>query len=417
MKVLWFSNVPLPAMLQQAGRGSETCKGHWIVRSLEYASREQLIEFAVVAAFPGLRDTKFQEHGITYYTIGQPRRFNLFSHSEEDLRRCADAVADFNPDFIHIHGTERFYGLLKVKELAKVPVLVSIQGLLGVFSRRRVFFGALSLRDISASIRLLELPAKLGLFWQYLYTVKAAKREAVILANVDGIIGRTQWDRAHVAACNPLVPYYHVGEIMRQSFYDRQWSVDGCNRHSLIYTNAGHPSRGIENILAAILILRRDYPDIKLRLAGAVSERSGYGRFLKRRINALGLHGVVEFAGFLDEAQMTDALLRAHIFVIASYIENSPNSLAEAMLLGMPCVAGYTGGIPDMIEPEKTGLLYPVEDVPLLAERIKRIFTDDRLATNLAEDARHVALQRHDPEAVTAQLLAAYEQFIASRSE
>ena len=161
------------------------------------------------------------------------------------------------------------------------------------------------------------------------------------------------------------------------------------------------------------LLLRRDYPTIKLRLAGTVSERSGYGRFLRRRIDELGLEDAVEFTGFLDEARMTEALLRAHVFVIASYIENSPNSLAEAMLLGLPCVAGYTGGIPDMVESEVTGLLYPVGDVPLLADRIRRIFTDDRLATSLGANARGVALQRHDPELVTGQLLNAYKEFLA----
>ena len=87
------------------------------------------------------------------------------------------------------------------------------------------------------------------------------------------------------------------------------------------------------------------------------------------------------------------------------------------MLVGMPCVASYVGGIPDMVQEGVSGLLYPADDVPLLADRIKRIFTDDQLATSLAENARHVALQRHDPNAVTAQLLAAYEQFLAGRSE
>jgi len=65
-----------------------------------------------------------------------------------------------------------------------------------------------------------------------------------------------------------------------------------------------------------------------------------------------------------------------------------------------------------MVQEGVSGLLYPVDDVPLLADRIKRIFTDDRLAETLGNNARHVALQRHDPETVTTQLLAAYEQLL-----
>ena len=101
------------------------------------------------------------------------------------------------------------------------------------------------------------------------------------------------------------------------------------------------------------------------------------------------------------------------VFTITSYIENSPNSLAEAMLSGLPCVASYVGGIPSMVDGGLTGLLYPVEEVPVLADRIRRIFLDDQLAMQLGENARRIALERHDPAAVVDQLLAAYNKICA----
>ena len=64
---------------------------------------------------------------------------------------------------------------------------------------------------------------------------------------------------------------------------------------------------------------------------------------------------------------MTRELRRAHVFAISSYIENSPNSLCEAMQAGMPCVATYAGGIPSLVEDGRTGLLFPPGDAPLLA--------------------------------------------------
>ena len=78
--------------------------------------------------------------------------------------------------------------------------------------------------------------------------------------------------------------------------------------------------------------------------------------------------------GYLDGDAMVRELLRTHVFAITSYIENSANSLAEAMMVGMPCIASFVGGLPSMIHDNDTGLLYPVEDVPLLANKIRRIF-------------------------------------------
>jgi glycosyltransferase involved in cell wall biosynthesis len=155
-------------------------------------------------------------------------------------------------------------------------------------------------------------------------------------------------------------------------------------------------------------MLRKDFPALKLRLAGTISERGGYGRFLRRRIRELGLHDCVEFLGYLDGPAMAQALASSHAFVMTSFIENSPNSLAEAMLVGMPCVASFVGGIPSMVKHNETGLLYPAGDVTMLGAQIRRLFRERELASRLGESARKVALTRHDPDTVIDQLVTAY---------
>ncbi len=414
MRVLWFTNVPTPVMARQAGQGNEGYGGHWITELTRHVAHVSEIELGIATAFPGLRDMRFQEEGVSYFVISQPPRFNAFGMRALDLDKCMSIVEEFKPDIIHIHGSERFYGMIKVQQLTDIPTVISIQGLLGSFSQIRHFFGVLSPIDVLRSIRLIELPVRLGLLWQYLYARAGARREARILPAVQGILGRTAWDRAHARACNAQAVYCHVGEILRQPFYANEWSLDRCERHTLIYTNAGHPNRGTENLLAAIALLRKEFPDIKLRLAGTVSTRGGYGRFVRRRIHELGLDGQVEFLGYLSGERMAEELLHAHVFVLASYIENSANSLAEAMLVGMPCAASFVGGIPSMVHDGETGLLYPVEDVPLLAEKIRSTFLDDALAVRLGRNARRVGQGRHDPNTVVQQLVEAYDKILFS---
>ena len=131
---------------------------------------------------------------------------------------------------------------------------------------------------------------------------------------------------------------------------------------------------------------------------------------MKRRINALG--GAVKSRGQMNAEEIADELCNAHVFISASYIDNSPNSLAEAQLVGMPVISSYTGGVPSMVKDGETGLLFPTGDIPLLVSKIKSIFEDDALATRLGENAMKTARKRHDPERIVRDQLAAYENIL-----
>lgn len=410
MRVLWFTNLPLPPVAAAAGLGTTGFGGHWMSELAAQLRARPGITLGVVTAYGGLPDLTFEEDGVWYQVIGQPKRAPTFSGTRDEVARCAAAARQFGPDLIHFHGSERFFGLIKADGLVTTPAVVSLQGVLGPYSTFRNFFGALSPWDVLRATRLPELPLGLGLLHQYADMRRGARQEARILAAVEGVLGRTAWDEAWARQLNPAARYATVGEILRPAFRDLRWSLPACERHTLVYTNAGHPRRGTENLLAAVALLKPEFPALKLRLAGVVSERSGYGRFLRRRIRDLRITDAVEFLGYLDDAAMARELLRAHLFVISSYVENSPNSLAEAMLVGMPCVASYVGGIPSMVEDGRTGWLYPVDDIPLLAERIRTVLRDDEAASRVGEAAREVAVRRHDPARVTDQLLAAYGQ-------
>lgn len=414
MRVLWFTNVPTPEMVSRAGHSNKGFGGHWVAQLLCHVSERNDIELGVATAFPGMRETHFREDGVDYFVIPQPNRFPVFDMRAKDLNKCATIIDDFKPDLIHIHGSERFFGMVKATGRTNVPTLISIQGLLGPYSSARNFFGALSFAEIIKSLRWMELPVRLGLFWQFLEIKKGARRERKILAAAEGLLGRTDWDHAYARIYNPDAVYCQAGEVMRPVFYDSQWSLGNCERQTIIYTNAGHPRRGTENLLASVALLKHEFPAIRLRLVGSVSNRSGYGRFIRHRIKELGIEDRVELLGYLNDEAMSRELLRAHVFVISSYIENSPNSLAEAMLLGMPSIASFVGGIPSMIRDNDTGSLYPVDDVPLLADKIRSIFLDDELANSLGRNAYSVAHERHDPKTVVDQLLAAYDKVLTA---
>ena len=105
---------------------------------------------------------------------------------------------------------------------------------------------------------------------------------------------------------------------------------------------------------------------------------------------------------------MRQAYLDADVFVLPSYCENSPNSLGEAMLLGLPCVAARAGGIPDMMS-EAEGVLYaPPGAAHGLAQALAGVLSDTQHAADLGQAARRRALETHDPAANAAALLGIY---------
>jgi len=418
MKILWFTNIPLPEMLGTDNR-SHSGSGSWIVALLEELEKIPTVEIYIASASPGLSDeVEIKGIGRKYYPIRQGPVWRLFGFRNLDnkkcyLHQCVQIVREVAPDIIHIHGTERFYGLLGVHEMVSAPIVISLQGLIHEISKYRYYFGVTPLTEVILLHDFIHLLRGMGPFFDYFSMRRSIKRELKILKKNFWFTGQTTWDMAHLYTVNHSARYFQIHRILRPVFYKKQWDIELCQRHRIIFTNANYFYRGTEVLLEAIAILKSDFPNINLALAGGV-EKLPYGKTLERRISALGLKGTVEYLGQLNEEKMSVEICKSHLFAIASLIENESNSLCEAQLVGLPCVVSYAGGMPSMVEEGRSGLFFPPGDAAVLAARIKEIFLDDDLAIRLGAEARKTALIRHDPEIITQKVLEVYRQVIAA---
>ena len=313
-------------------------------------------------------------------------------------RRIKD---EFKPDIVHIHGTEFSQGLSYVNTCGADNVVVSIQGMTSAYYP--YYFSGLTIRELLSNITLRDL-IKGGTLKGFTNFKRRGSYEIELIKKVHHIIGRTSWDQSRTWAINPNAMYHFCNETLRKDFYKgEKWIYEECCHHSIFLSQAHNSIKGLHMVLRAMPLILNHYPDTVVRVAGSDitynsswKERikiTDYGRIIKKLIKRNNLEGKVTFTGPLNGEKMKQEDLHCNVFVCPSTIENSPNSLGEAQILGVPCVASYVGGVSDMMKGNEENL-YRFEEIEMMAHKICTIFKRGSDQPCMIS----VAMQRHNPE-------------------
>jgi len=122
----------------------------------------------------------------------------------------------------------------------------------------------------------------------------------------------------------------------------------------------------------------------------------------------------IVFAGQVSDVRPYYAI--AHLFVLPSHSEGSPNVLLEAMAANVPLVAASVGGVPEIVENEASALLVPPNDHATMAAAMNRVLSDRELRVALTENAAALVAANHSPERYARSLIAIYRDGINRRS-
>ena len=405
----------LPPLCKHLGMPTPVVGG-WMYSSIKRLSIvESHLELAVATVYSGNTFQKYLINGITYYLLPLHGKSKLKYHKwlEPLWRRVLE---DYSPNLVHLHGTEFPHGLAFLRNNVSIKTVVSIQGLVSVCSR--YYLGGLSFKDIIRNITFRDIIRYNNLWQQRKDFSHRGIYECEIIARSNNIIGRTNWDKAHCMAISPDAKYYFCNETLREEFYKHSWKYQECEKHSLFLSQAGYPIKGLHIVLKALSLVRRHYPDAKLYVAGpdirgiqnfeSKLRRGGYGNYILRLIKKMKLEECVYFTGALEEQQICKQYLNSNIFICPSSIENSPNSLGEAQLLGVPCIASYVGGTPDMMLGYERGMMYRFEEVEMLAMYIEQMF-EERYSDDMQNNP---SIERHDPNINANNLINIYRAII-----
>ena len=420
MRILWITRDTLDLFYPYA-KGKPSKSASWTSPLFYNLHKNKTIQLGSVVP---VIDGEFQKESIEnalYYSVSIKSGDNLKPLSEYQIKMYKKVITDFRPDIIHIHGVEYSFGLIRKYVDLNIPIVCSIQGL--------VFPCYMFIKHSVANINLKKyrsIKNKLGrggLSGAFIKWQKYMNIEKEILEINTYFIGRTLWDKSQLMAYNPNAIYFHGEELLREPFYNSKWNIKDCTRYRVFISSSAYPLKGFHILLKAVAILKSKYPNIQVvaPLSSLNLKSSSirdfliaedYDNYLKKEIKNLYLEKHIVLLKRLNANEMSEEFCKAHVFVLPSFAENSPNALGEAMSVGTPSVVAPVGGVMSMVKDEESALFFPSGDYNMLAYQIDRIFKDNKLAGKLSENSKKIALKRHDVDVTTNQYMNIYENII-----
>ncbi len=201
--------------------------------------------------------------------------------------------------------------------------------------------------------------------------------------------------------------------VIARSDFSIEDSIGSVGQRSstVLYVGRIEHAKGCDILFHALEIVKRNVPEIEVRLIGksAVEFEPQLQSFLRAN------EDWVRSYGHLPRIEVARHMQTSTILVLPSRSESAGGVLAEAQLMGLPQVASRVGGIPEYVEDGKTGLLVPPEDPIALADAITRLCLSPKLHETMAQNSKELALSRDNIDALMGRFITICDTLIASR--
>lgn len=408
MKVLWFE-ISTPSRYKDDGR--VVCGWQDALENIVKDCREIELYIAFETEEPEAKVKVIE--GVTYipmvtnYSFAERKLSNWTWRVNEDkvIDLGRKVIEEYKPDIIHVFGNEWPFGLLA--QYTDIPLVIHIQGSIIPYNN------ALYPPKYNGYTFVSAAGWNLRKDWHRLNGYYKDKSRLTMEERtwkcVKHYMGRTSWDKALVNTLTKGSTYHHVEEALRPTFLENKklWSCPKGGKLRLLSTGCSSFWKGIDVMLKTAHVLKEAGVDFEWNVAGGLSselkeivEKKEEMRYADNNINILG---------FCTPEQLIDIMCNSTMYVHTAYIENSPNSICEAQLVGMPIVSTMVGGISTLVRNGEEGDLLPANDPWQIANAIMELSKDNERMMRYSKNSRQHALERHNPENIMNQLLKCYK--------
>ena len=386
MKVLWLA--PYPHPLEPAAHPVP-----WVGTLANLLKKVPGIELTVLNWTHRIDKPvdEFDRDGMRFIYLKTPKVrtdiLTLYQWRIAIVRKYLRAHAHEH-DLLHLHGSE--LQLPAMTAGLRVPNILSVQGIVSDYAR--------------------VVPGRFSML-KFLWTL-AGYYEKRYLPTVHNFICRTTWDKALTAKLSPGCTIFHNWETIRPDFFTaaEQPAPAPLPRPQALFVGGNQVVKGFRELLIGFNEIAQQ-TNLKLVIVGRLQFADITAVAEKYQLRHLGPENV-ECRPFQDGAGLAKLYRESFCLLHPSYIDNSPNSVCEAQLMGLPVVASDVGGVGSLITEGETGLLCTL-DPSSLARQAIRLYRDAALHQRIAEQARALALVRHNPDIILARTLEAYRTILA----
>lgn len=346
--------------------------GPWSLMLAKGLAQHGGVQLTIVRCRADLKSAQERERkdGIDYLYLKAPHHLvDLAALYRTRIAALHRLLAQEAPkhQVLHLHGTEHQYHV--ASRGIDIPQVVSMQGIMQECAK---FTRPTHWKDVRFAA------------WRL-----AAYYERHYLGHINHFSCRTHLDTSFVKSVSPKAHIHTNWEMIRPEFFGDHFSTQ---KKKLLFTGGTSPIKGIKEVLQAFDQLRRD-TDLKLMISGHIDPAQ-----IQRLIARHGLRHIqpndIELKGYQNAEGMAKLFEEAFCLLHPSYVDNSPNTVCEAQIAGLPVVASNVGGVSSLVAHRQTGMLVNV-NANEVAQAVRELYTNNGLWWQLSSQGAALARKRH----------------------
>ena len=343
-------------------------------------------DLKVTVIAPGGRvgqTTLEQWENVTVYRVGKRGLWRFLPGTLYYIftgkRRITSLLRQIHPDIVH------FQGFTFLATHCEQPSLLTLHGIAEEDAKWDNRWGVL------------RRPRQ----WLFRLTEAYARRR------VSHVVLISEYTRRFLPAKNKIQKTWLIENPVPASFLNVE---RGFEPGRILCCARIRPLKNTLGTIKAFALIVRQSPHAQLRIAGA--PEADYLEICKEYVIGNNLQDKVHFLGNISINEVQTELSKANCLVVPSFQENAPLTIAEAMAVGVPVVASNIGGIPEMIEDGKTGLLIDPYDIQNISDAVSKILSDEALARSMGQAAKETAKKRFTASLACEKTLRAYREIM-----